>query len=136
MPKLKAGIQLDAADKQNFNLLVADLLTIGSRVDKVIETEAKRTVKKMRKDVRKDTRRLKDSISYTKKKENHFEFHASAVNPDNNQQYADRQEFGPAAGFDGAYTPYFFGNLRGFQRETINSMRSLLATLLQIKGNR
>lgn len=109
MAKLKSGIQIEDKSFARIATRVKNLENLASKEElgTLFEDVAKDTVFRMRKDVRKDTKKLKNSIEYSKKKDG-VEFTASAVDPDTGEDYASLQDTG---GRHFAHTPYFKKNI-------------------------
>ena len=134
MAGIKASIELNKKDLKDLNDIQSNLSALGAKTDVIIDNEAERTVRKMKKDVRKDTRRLKNSIKWESTGKNKGYFEATAIDPESGVDYASIQEQASVAGI--STTPYFFHNIRAFKRNLTNELRRLLVNLIEIKGNR
>ena len=126
LPKLTGSISLDARSRRKLNDLIKFSATFGFSVDKVMDSNARNTLAKMKKDAPVDTGRLRRNITAQYAIDNKVDFSSEAIDPETKEDYAPKQEFGtrflPAQ-------PYFYKNINAFKRRFEADVRSIFRNL-------
>ena len=126
----KARIALNVKDNASVLGMISALNRFGDTGGgRSIETEAKNTVARMRKDAPYDTGRLNRNIKYKKKGKGTVEFESIAKDPQTGEDYAPKQEHGIGV----PPRPYFYKNVRKFSRDLAKNLRKRLKQIANKK---
>ena len=108
----KLGINMNVRDVARISALFDELKAVGGDSEKILETTAKNTVNKMKRQAPRDTGRLIDNIEYDHSQEGEIYFESEAIDPDTGNNYAPLVEYGLGQ----RAQPYFWRNIRDFRK--------------------
>ena len=110
----QARIVVNENDAARLSSKMQELSNIGGDVGKIVNNEARNTIRRMKNEAPFDTGRLFRNIDFIQTGRQGVEFESEAIDPETKVDYAPIQEHGlgvPAR-------PYFWRNVRLFTRDT------------------
>ena len=131
IPKLTGTISLDPRSHKRLTDMVRLSEKLGANLNTLMDAEAKKTLVKMKKDAPYDTGRLRRNITGQLTTDQRVDFISEAIDPETKDDYAPVQEFGTR--FQRAQ-PYFYKNIKAFNRRFEAGVRSIFRSLTSIGG--
>ena len=128
----KANIEIDQGDLNKLIKKMRSLGATGPEINRAMEIEANNAVSRMENRAPRDTGRLVRNIEYTRSK-NAITFQSEAIDPVTGIDYAPIQEQ-PNGTFPFRTTPYFWRNIRQFERKIFTRIGDILTKIINRKN--